>query len=130
MYLSLKSLLIWLLIVPLDILNGIFRELILIPSFGNYSLLISGIILIFLISILSILLIPKIGKGYTKDYIIIGFLWIFLTISFEFIFGITLGTPIPELIKAYDIRTGNIWSRVVIMVGFSPWLTAKIKRLI
>ena len=126
-----KSILIWLSIIPLAILNGGLREAFLTPWLGeNYAQPISGITLCLLIFIVSLIFIPRIGKGEQKTYWKIGILWIVLTIAFETIFGLVMGNSFDELLKAYDITTGNLWLLIVLFIGIAPYLTAKIKQLI
>jgi hypothetical protein len=126
-----KSLLIWLSMIPLAILNGGLREEFLTPQLGEgYAQPVSGIILLLLIFIVSFVFIPRIGKGEEKTYLKIGFLWIILTIVFETILGLAMGNSFCEMLKAYDITTGNLWLIIVIFTGIIPWLTAKIRRLI
>ena len=126
-----KSTLIWLSIIPLAILNGALREAFLTPRLGeSCAQPISGIILCFLIFIFSLVLIPRIGRGEEKTYREIGILWLALTIVFETILGLAMGDTCSELLKAYDITTGNLWLMVVIFTGIVPWLVAKLKRII
>jgi len=126
-----KSLLIWVLIIPLAIVNGVLRENVLNAYLGkNSALPVNGIILCFFVFFLSLVFIPRLGKGKTKNYILIGLLWLLLTVIFEFTLGFIMNEPLSELIKAYDITTGNLWLFVVLVVGCSPWLTAKIRKII
>ena len=126
-----KSILIWLSIIPLAILNGGFREIVLTPRLGeNCAQPISGIILIFLLFIVSFIFIPRIGKGLPKTYWEIGVLWVAMTIVFETILGLAMGDTVMELMKAYDFTTGNLWLFVVLFTGITPWLVAKIKKII
>jgi hypothetical protein len=126
-----KSILIWLSIVPLAILNGELRERVIGPIIGEkYANPISGIILCILIFIISFLFIPRLGIGTNKTYIKIGILWVLLTIIFETVFSLFLGNKINEILNAYNITTGNLWLIVVIFIGFIPFLIAKIKNII
>ena len=126
-----RSILIWLSIIPLAILNGAFREMFLMSWIGErYAEPVSGIILCLLIFIVSWIFIPRIGKGEQKTYWKIGILWIALTIVFETIFGLAIGNTFMELIKAYDVTTGNFWLLVVLFTGIAPWLVAKKRKLI
>ena len=126
-----KSILIWLSIIPLAILNGGFREAFLISWIGeSFAEPLSGMILCLLIFIVSFVFIPRIGKGEPITYWKVGILWIALTIPFETILGLTMGDSFSELLKAYDVTTGNLWSVVVVFMGVTPWLVAKIKRTI
>jgi hypothetical protein len=125
-----KSILIWLSIIPLAILNGAFRETFLTPWLGeSYAQPISGIILLLLLFIISFIFIPRIGKGEQKTYWKIGVLWVVLTIVFETTFGLSIGMTFAELLKAYDITTGNLWLIIVVFTGIVPWLVAKKRKL-
>ncbi|MBK5721999.1 hypothetical protein JGH11_14060 [Dysgonomonas sp. Marseille-P4677] len=127
----LKSLLVWVLIIPLAILNGGFREKILIPSLGKQTALpISGILLCILILLVTVLLLHKLVKGDSKTYWAIGIVWIFFTIGIEFIIGSIMNNSMEEMLSAYDITTGNLWLLVVIFTGLAPWLSAKIRKII
>ena len=126
-----KSLLIWLALIPLAILNGGLREMVINPLIGEkYGQPVSGISLCLLIFIVCWFCIPRIGKGISKTYLVIGLWWILLTILFETGFGLLTGDTFAELLKAYDITTGNIWLLVVLFMGMAPWLTAKTRKLI
>jgi len=131
-----KSILIWLSIIPLAILNGGFREMVLISWLGeNFANFISAIILCLMIFIVSLIFIPRIGKGnskksWAKTYWEIGILWIFLTIVFETMLVLAMGGNFRDMMAMYDITTGNFWLMVVLFIGIAPWLAAKIKRII
>ena len=126
-----KSLLIWLAIIPLAILNGGFRETVINPLIGErHGLIVSSISLCLLIFILCWFCIPRIGTGTAKMYLIIGLWWMLLTVLFETGFGLLTGDSFAELLKAYDITTGNLWLLVVLFVGIAPWLAAKTRKLI
>jgi len=126
-----KSLLIWLAIIPCAILNGAFREAVINPLIGEkYGEPLSGVLLCIILFAICWFFIPRIGRGTAKTYWIIGLLWVILTILFEFGFGLLTGDTLAELIKAYDITTGNLWSLIVLFTGIAPWLTAKMRKLI
>ncbi|MDR2918350.1 MAG: hypothetical protein LBV72_03165 [Tannerella sp.] len=126
-----KSVFIWLLIIPLAILNGAFRESVLIPYIGEtYALFLSGILLGIMIFIVAYIFIPRLKHSSSANYWKIGLLWLILTLCFEFGFGFLRKIPFSEMIKAYDITTGNLWLFIVLFVGLLPWLVAKLKRII
>jgi len=126
-----KSFVIWLAIIPLAFLNGGLREMVINPLIGEkYGQSISGVLLCIIIFAVCWLCIPRIGTGTTKTYCIIGLWWILLTILFETGFGLLIGNTFTELLKAYDITTGNLWLLVVLFLGIAPWLSAKTKKMI
>lgn len=121
-----KSLLVWTMIIPLAIANGIFRESFLIPHLGSeIALPVSGIILSGLILLLAITVLPRVVK---QQYGTIALVWIVMTIAFETLFGLTMGKSFAELITNYDITTGNLWLLVVITTGIAPLLAGRMKR--
>jgi hypothetical protein len=127
----LKSMLIWLSIIPLAILNGGFRQGFLEPLVGiKIANPISCLLLCILIFIVSFIFIPRLGNGTKRIYIKIGLLWLFSTIIFETVLGLLLGNSLSEIINAYNVATGNLWSAVVIFIGFVPMIIAKIKRIV
>ena len=126
-----KSFLIWLSIIPLAILNGGLREMVVNPLIGEkYGQPLSGVLLCIIIFVLCWFCIPRIGRGTAKTYLLIGIWWILLTVLFETGFGLLTGDSFAALIKAYDFTTGNLWLMVVIFVGIAPWLAAKIRRIV
>lgn len=119
------------LIIPLAILNGGFREKILIPSLGEQAALpASGILLCILILIVTVLLLHKLVKGDSKIYWTIGVVWILLTIGMEFVVRFIMNKTMDEMLAAYDIMTGNLWLLIVIFTGVASWLSAKIRKRI
>jgi len=127
----LKSILIWALIIPFAILNGGLREGVTAPLLGeSIAEPLSGIILIAVILLITYFLLPKLGKGKKTEYILIGVLWFILTNIFDMLMFFIEGVPIREFLYAFDIRTGNLWSIIVIVCLIAPILIAKKRKLI
>ena len=126
-----KSILLWLSMFPLAILNGALRDKVIAPLIGmGYAKPLSGLTLCLLIFIVSLIFISKLGKGSRKDYVLMGLLWLLLTIIFETAMGLSLGNSYEEIVSAYNITTGDLWLLVVLFVGILPYLSAKIKHII
>jgi len=126
----LKSMPIWLLMLPLAILNGGFRDYVTTPLIGDFARPLSGIILCLLIFAVSLWLVPRVGRGKCGTYIKMGVIWLILTVLFEFGMGFAIGETYYEMLRAYDITSGNLWLIVVIFIGITPYLIAKIKKII
>jgi hypothetical protein len=127
----LKSLFIWFSILVLGVLNGGLRNYIITPLIGEkFSRPLSGITLSCLIFIVSLIFIPLLGKGIKITYIQMGILWVLLTIIFETIIGLILGSTFREIVNAYNVTTGDLWLLVVLFIGFVPFIVAKMKRII
>lgn len=126
----LRSMRIWLGIIPLAMLNGVLREAMLSPALGYIALPISGILLSTMVFLLTFIFIPRLGKGTPSTYVKIGFVWIIATVLFEFTLGFATGESLENMLTAYNIFSGNLWLFVIIFIGFTPWLTAKVKKII
>ena len=128
----LKSLALWLAIIPLAIINGLFREKVLIPSFGavpgraGSGCLLAGIVVAFTTAT-----IGWIPRTDALGYLGIGIGWAILTVGFEFGFGHFVAKKSwASLTEAYKVKGGELWSLVLLVVAVSPYLAAKIRGFI
>lgn len=125
-----KAILIWMLIVPFAIVNGMARDYVIEPNFGpRIALPLSGIILSAFIYITAYSLIPKTGGRKVSEYILFGATWFVLTNLFDILMIVARNAPISVFFEMYDITTGNLWSLVVLASLVSPILVAKIRKL-
>ncbi len=116
-----RSLLVWLCFIPAAILNGGLREHVLTGWLGaTAATAASGVLLSLLILLISWLLLPRVVRLSRKESYAAGILWAVLTVGFEFAFGLGGGTPLPELLAAYNPLTGNLWTLVVLTTLLTP----------
>jgi hypothetical protein len=125
----LKAFVLWLVILPVAVGNGILREIVLIPALGRpVGLAASGIALSLLIFIIAWLAAPWYGAMHARRYWHIGALWLGLTLAFEFGFGrLVQHKTWDQLLQAYNFSGGNIWPAVLAMTFFSPRLAAWVR---
>ncbi len=121
------AILIWIMIIPIAILNGGFREYVLI-KLGVLARPLSGIILSVCIFVVAYFLVPKIKNCVKRDYIIFGVIWFVLTNLFDLAAYIKEGEGFASLLKSYNILTGNTWVLVVLTALFAPVTVMKMKR--
>jgi hypothetical protein len=123
----LRATAVWLLILLFAVLNGAFRESVLLPQLGNPAAhIISGVLLIGCILVLSYLLVRRIGARSGRELMSIGAFWLVLTLVFEFGFGLFgQGKSWHELLAAYTFRDGNIWPIVMLATLLAPWLVGR-----
>lgn len=120
------AILIWIMIIPIAILNGGFREYILV-KLGILARPLSGIILSVCIFAVAYFLVPKIKNCVKRDYIIFGVIWFILTNLFDLVAYIKDGGGFADLLQSYNILTGNTWLIVVLTALFAPIVVMKIK---
>ena len=120
---------VWLLILPLAVLNGAAREYFLIPRLGLApGLFLSGILLCAVIFGLALATIRWMRPRSTRDAWLIGGLWLAATLAFELGLGLAQGKPVRELLEAYAFRDGNTWSLVVLTTLLAPRLGLRWRR--
>lgn len=120
------AILIWIMIIPIAILNGGFREYVLV-KLGIMARPLSGIILSVCIFAVAYFLVPKIKNCVNRDYIIFGVLWFILTNLFDLVSYIKDGGGFVDLLQSYNILTGNTWLIVVLTALFAPVTVMKIR---
>ena len=123
-----KALLVWVGILVLAVVNGAIREAVIIPAIGTTNaFILSGVLLIFLIVVITYLALPWMEARKILHLIVIGLGWLCLTLAFEFSFGLLQGKSIPELLIAYTFKGGNIWPLVLLTTASAPYITAKLR---
>lgn len=120
------AILIWIMIIPIAILNGGFREYILV-NIGGLARPLSGIILSVCIFIVAYFLVPKIKNCVKRDYIIFGVIWFILTNLFDLVLYIKDGGGFADLLQSYNILTGNTWLIVVLTALLAPIVVMRIR---
>lgn len=107
-------------IIPIAILNGGFREYVLMVHLEILALPLSGIILSVCIFLVAYLFVPKIKGCVKRDYILFGVMWFVLTNLFDLSSYIKSGEGFAGLLQSYNILTGNTWILVVLSALISP----------
>ncbi len=114
---------IWLLLLVLAIVNAGIREAFYKPKLGdNLGHAISSIIAIGYTLIITYFFVNYIKVSVTKiDLLLIGALWLTLTVVFEFGFGhYVMGHSWRYLLADYNILKGRLWSLVLLVTFVSP----------
>jgi hypothetical protein len=124
---TLRSLLIWSAIVPIAILNGAVRDLLIAPTVGApVAHVISTLLLCLAILVLTWLTIEWIRPPGARAAARIGLGWLLLTLAFEFIAGhFVFGTPWNRLVADYNLTQGRVWILVPVTTAIAPWLAAR-----
>ncbi len=126
--LALRAVAIWLLILVLAVLNGGFRDAVLLPALGkSLALVLSGFLLCACILVVALVFIPRLGRLRAVQSLNLGLLWLALTLAFEFGFGrLVQGRPWRELLEAYTFKDGNLWPLVLAVAFFAPLIAVRV----
>jgi hypothetical protein len=117
-----RAVLIWFGLLTIAVLNGGFREAVLVSRLGRgVGQAVSTVLLSALILAVGWTAIPWIAPRSLQEAWTIGVLWVALTLAFEFLAGHFLfGKPWQELIADYNIFEGRIWVMVLIVTLMTP----------
>jgi len=118
----LRSIAAWLLILVFAVLNGVFREAVLMPKLGKpAAFVLSGALLSGWIVVVAAVLARWLGLKDVTRSLSVGMLWLCLTVAFEFGFDrVMQGRSWPEMLEAYTFKDGNIWPLVLVVTFFAP----------
>ena len=124
-----RTLLVWVLLVGLAILNGLAREGFLAPRLGVAAgHVVSSIVIGGLIVLTAWLTIRWIASGTARRAWGVGILWAVLTVAFEFLAGhYAFGHPWPELLADYDLLQGRVWLLVVATTLVAPAWACRVR---
>ena len=115
----------------LGVLNGFLRNTLYLDALGDLRVhQVSTVVLMVLITVytwvFSLFWIPE----SVVQALIIGIIWLTLTVVFEFVFGhYIMGHPWSRLFHDYNITEGRIWSLVLIWTFITPLLVYKLRSL-
>lgn len=123
----LRGTLIWLGILVLASGNGAVRDLVLAPRLGDpLARAISTLLLCGLVLLVTWRSIRWVGPRSRGDALIVGLLWVILTLAFEFLAGHYLfGKSWAMLLEDYDLSRGRIWILALLTTFAAPVLLAR-----
>lgn len=128
----LKSFFFWFILLLVAFFNAIIRETtykpFLEPYIGTWAHQISSLTGIILFFIVIFLFLKKLKGNYSKkDLLIIGIMWIILTLIFETIMNyFWRGLSFEQIISTYYFWKGETWIFVLISLLVSPFLANRL----
>jgi len=118
----LKTCVVWLAILLLAVVNGGFREAVLLKIMGQQPAnLISGLLLGSAIVLMAWWLVPWIGVWDRETLIYLGLIWLLLTLVFEFSLGFAQRKTLSEMRQAYRFKNGNTWPLILLITAIAPY---------
>jgi hypothetical protein len=128
LWLAVKAIIVWLIILGLAFANAALREGVLVPWIGKVrGLTLSGVILSALVLGVAYATLPWIGASRVIELLAVGMGWLVFTFSFDLLMGAIQGEPIRQQFDAYLFKRGNLWPVVLLVTASAPWLAAKLR---
>ncbi len=120
----LRYVLAWFALLAVAVANGALRQL----TFGKHmselrahqlSTLV-GSVLVGAVVWLVIRAWPPSSGGRA---LLVGVVWLVLTVAFEFFMGLVLAhRTLPEVLRDYDLAAGRVWVLFLIWLTLAPWV--------
>jgi len=114
----------WIPGIPIAIVNGLLRNSVytlVMNELHAHQLSAVSFAVFFGIYVWYIMKWVKLSSK--KDALLLGLVWIFLTISFEFLFGhFVMGNSWEKLFHDYNLFAGRVWVLVLLWIALSPIL--------
>jgi hypothetical protein len=125
----LRALAAWLVIMSVEFIHGILRTMYLAPLVGDFHArqisVLSGSLLILTIAYL---FVRWIRAETTRSLIVVGLVWIALTLAFELSFGrFVVGLSWERIASDYDVLHGGLLPFGLLVLTFSPLIAAKVR---
>lgn len=119
-----RALLFWVPMPFIAILNAAIREKLLVRFLDEQrSHQLSTILLIILIAIYTWIIYPWLKIDIENDAWFTGFIWLLLTIAFEFLAGrYVFKNPWDRLFADYDLTRGRLWGVFLISLVLLPYI--------
>ncbi|HEY9110538.1 MAG TPA: hypothetical protein VIM92_02045 [Rhodanobacteraceae bacterium] len=128
LWLAVKAIIVWLVILGLAFANAALREAVLVPWIGKVrGLTLSGVILSVLVLTVAYMTLPWIGASRVIELLAVGMGWLVFTLSFDLLMGAIQGEPIRQQFDAYLFKRGNLWLVILLVTASAPWLAAKLR---
>lgn len=125
----LRAFAVWLVIMGVETVHGILRNLLLAPLIGDFPArqlaVFTGSLLIFGVTCLSI---RWIRAEATLRLLIVGLMWAILTVLFEVGLGrLVLKLPWQRVTEDYDITHGGLMGIGLLFMALAPMFAARLR---
>lgn len=130
--LILRGFVVWVVLISAEILHGIARNILFTPLVGDFRArqigVFTGSIIIFTIAFLCV---RWLRASRASELLLVGFLWLFLTISFEVLFGrFVLHYSWERIVSDYNVIDGGFLPFGMAVLTLSPLITGKMRKVI
>jgi len=120
---SVNHFLFWLPMIVIAFVNATLRELVFIKHCSEFRAhQLSTITLIILCSIYVWFVFPMLSIKNSKQALLIGFVWVLLTVVFEFSLGRLTNKSWEYLFRDYNFFAGRIWLLFLFCLFILPYL--------
>ncbi|QQS32896.1 MAG: hypothetical protein IPM50_14770 [Acidobacteriota bacterium] len=118
----------WLIIILAETVHGILREALLAPMVGSFTARrVAFYIGLGLIFAVSMVFIRWINAQTVRQLLVVGAMWMILTLLFELGLGLLLGLSSERILEDYDVTRGGLMAFGMLFLLVAPLLASRIR---
>lgn len=124
----LRAVLLWMLFIPVPIINGIMREKWYKRTYGELRAHQIGSVIVAVMFVLFVyVFFGHVILSLSVDHLMqIGFLWCAMTVIFECALGLRRGLSWSQIFADYNVFRGRLWIVVLMTILCAPLLVRMI----
>ncbi len=123
-----KAFSVWLLIIVIESVHGVLRNVLLAPAIGDFEARQAGVFIgSALILLVAWLMAPWLNLSGRAQFAGAGLLWVGLTLLFEFSLGYAMGLSWERMTSDYDLSRGGLLPLGLIVMAFAPYAGARLR---
>ena len=123
-----RALLVWMLIMLVETLHGMAREIFIAPALGDLRARQLGVVTgSLLVLCIAWLLAHWLGAKERRTQLAVGAFWVALTLLFEILLGRALGASWDRILSDFIPARGGFMIAGLAVMFFAPLLAAKLR---
>ena len=129
MTIEIRYVLAWLPMLLIAIANGLLREAIIKKYVSDHRAhQLSTVTLILFFAVYIYFIVRRYPPQSESQALLLGIIWVILTLIFEFGFGRYRGNSWQTLLSEYNLLKGKIWVFIPAWVALAPWVFYRLLR--
>jgi hypothetical protein len=118
----------WLGMIVIAVMNGSLRQFVFLKQMSEPRAHQLSTVTLILVFAFYIWLVDRLWPFPSpRTAIVVGVIWLILTIAFEFGLGRATGKPWSVLLADYNLLAGRLWALVPLGVAIAPWLMWRLR---
>ena len=124
-----KALAIWLILIAAEIVHGIARGIFLAPHVGQFRSNQLGVFTgSIIILVIAVVFVRWMGATRPTYLLMVGFLWLALTLTFEILFGrFVVGASWEQIAADYNVLEGGLLPFGMLVLLLSPLIAWNVR---
>jgi len=123
-----EAILVWLLIIVVESVHGVLRNLFVAPAIGDFEARQAGVFIgSALILLIAWLTAPWLNLNGRAQFAGAGLLWVGLTLVFEFSLGVAMGLSWERITSDYNIAKGGLLPLGLVVMAIAPYAGARLR---